>query len=307
MAIADDINYPRLTPSDDRLPSPERLFRKAEDLSDEQFDLLAAAWAEDALPDESLEEMETLIASSPEKRVRAESFRKIRLTPPDEIWEGKGKMIRKGPASVTIRRTVIVSLAAAAAIIAIITAGPALLKQKPGATLPQLQESRIMSEALIQAAPPIIVHVPVKSNESTNSASLIPQRKIRLQPDVINEPERIMPVMEGEPSALPPLIASADINGLIPLKETDIAPVIIPDKESNWIFRGISFIASAITKEEKNIDGYVIANACVSGINDLLGWDMELEQASNEAGEQSKVSFNSSLLSFSAPMNKNQP
>jgi hypothetical protein len=51
----------------------------------------------------------------------------------------------------------------------------------------------------------------------------------------------------------------------------------------------------------------MIANACVNGINDILGWDMELEEVKNKSGEQAKVNFNSSLLSFSAPMNKNQP
>ena len=58
MAMNDDIDFPRLTPSDDRLRSPERLFRKPEDLTDEQFDLLAAAWSEDALSEDSLYEFD---------------------------------------------------------------------------------------------------------------------------------------------------------------------------------------------------------------------------------------------------------
>ncbi len=78
-------------------------------------------------------------------------------------------------------------------------------------------------------------------------------------------------------------------------------------KEPNWVFRGISALAKAITKEEKNIDGYVVASVCVNGINNFVGWEMELEQASNKDGQPVAVNFSSSLISVSVPVNKNSP
>jgi hypothetical protein len=307
MAMTDDIDFPRLTPANDRLPSPERLFRKPEDLADEQFDLLAAAWVEDALSDESLEEFEALLASFPDKRIRAESFRKVRLIPMNDIWEGKEKLIRKTPASVTIRRTVIITLSAAAAILAIIIFGPSILEQRPSETLQKLQESVVMSEAIIPASSPITVHLSEEATETRLGIQNKLQKEVRLQPEVVVEPDRVMPVKMAYHSSFPVLIASADVAHLIPLEMADLVPVTTLEEESNWILRSISFLASAITKETKIIDGYVIANACVKGINDLLGWDMELEQVRNEAGDLAKVNFNSSLLSFSSQMNKNLP
>ena len=74
----DDTDYPRLTPPDDRYPSPGNLFRSAGDLADDQFDILAAAWSEDALPDDSLAEMEALFASDPAKKSLCRKFQAVK-------------------------------------------------------------------------------------------------------------------------------------------------------------------------------------------------------------------------------------
>ncbi len=100
----DDTDYPRLTPPDDRYPSPGNLFRSAGDLTDDQFDLLAAAWSENALPDDSLAEMEALFASDPAKKAYAESFGQLRLRPFDDKWSGRHALLRTTPAAKIIRR-----------------------------------------------------------------------------------------------------------------------------------------------------------------------------------------------------------
>ena len=312
----DDMDFPRLTPSDDRLPSPEKLFRSPEDLTDNQLDLLAAAWVEDALPPDSLQEFEAVLASSPEKRVRAESFRKVRLNPMNERWEGKEMLIRKSPLSFASRRTVIISLAAAV-ILALIMLGPSIFEQKTTATFPQFPESTVMTEAIIPAASPVTVHpsenvavtvrAPEKAAETIRGVPVVKESVISVQPEEIIEPVRVLPVETDYRYMVRALTALATMAELIPMEKAVIPVAESPENESNWIIRSISFLASAITKEEKNIDGYVIASACVKGINGLLGWDMELEQVKDETSEQAKVSFNSSLLSFSTPMNKNQP
>jgi hypothetical protein len=307
MAMTDNIDFPRLTPSDDRLPSPEKLIRKPEELTDEQFDLLAAAWVGNALNSESLKEFETLLASFPEKRVHAESFRKIRLTPLNDRWAGKERLIRKSPAAVTVRRTVLITLAAAAVLAGMITLGPSILKQKPAATLQQFQESAVVSEVLIPASSPITVYGSEGAVKTRQGVPVIHERDLRTHMEIVTEPERILPVTADRHPSVPVLTASADMSGLIPLDLVDIVTASTPEKEANWILRSISFLAGAITKEKKTVDGYMIANACVNGINDILGWNMELEEVKNKSGEQAKVNFNSSLLSFSAPMNKNQP
>ncbi|MRR22802.1 hypothetical protein EG830_07450, partial [bacterium] len=94
MAITENTDFPILTPPEDRMPSGSRLFRRPEELTDEQFDLLAAAWSEDALDGEALAELESVFSVSPERMVRAESFRQVRLTPVNESWPGMHSSLR---------------------------------------------------------------------------------------------------------------------------------------------------------------------------------------------------------------------
>ena len=68
--------------------------------------------------------------------------------------------------------------------------------------------------------------------------------------------------------------------------------------------KGIAGLSKSIKKEKTPVDGYVIARSCIKGINSVFGSDMELEKVVSAAGDTVAVSFNSSLLSFSAPVRK---
>jgi hypothetical protein len=351
MAMTDDSDFPRLMPPDDRYPAHDGLHRKPEELTDEQFDLLAAAWSEEALAGDQLSELEEAMTAIPSRRMRAESFRGVKLVPYEDIWAGRNRLLRQPPATRLIKRTLVVTLMAAAAVAALIITGPAIRSRtteiQPGA----LREEAVMSEALIPGANPIIIQDPVNAYPSATrrgteterpapvrTAALIETGRsvaagdiagqgIAVSDDDMPDPGRSVSITEmaNQARVLP---VSLDINAVNPvmIAATDINTVISPEmnnagpgqtsasatkqtggKETNWIFRGISALAKAITKEEKNIDGYFIASACVNGINNVLGWEMQLEQASNKAGEPVAVNFSSSLLSISAPVNKNSP
>lgn len=103
MAITEDMDFPRLTPPDDRMPSGRRLFRRPAELTDEQFDLMAAAWAEGALR-EAVEELESIMTASTDRRDRAGSFRSIRLVPYNENWPGMKSAVRLSPVLTAFRR-----------------------------------------------------------------------------------------------------------------------------------------------------------------------------------------------------------
>jgi hypothetical protein len=94
---------------------------------------------------------------------------------------------------------------------------------------------------------------------------------------------------------------------MTPINIREIIPSRTMPEEKNWMLRSVSFLASAVTGKEKQIDGYAIASGCITGINTILGWDMELAQVSNKSGEPVAVSFSSSLLSFTKAVNKTTP
>ncbi|MBP7035916.1 MAG: hypothetical protein KBB47_03925, partial [Bacteroidales bacterium] len=155
MAITEDMDSPRLTPPDDRMPSGSSLFRSPAELTDEQFDLLAAAWAEGALSGESLEELESVMAASAERRDRAGSFCNIRLVPCDESWPGMRSAIRLSPVQRRLRRSVIPALLAVAAMVVMIIYGPTVLKLKTINSGKTVTRST-MTVAEIQVLPPIV-------------------------------------------------------------------------------------------------------------------------------------------------------
>gem|GEM_PF-384003 len=381
MAMTDDGWFPRLTPPDDRFPGAEGLLRKPEELTDDQFDLLAAARAERAIDAYSLSDMEAAIAANPARLQRAESFRSIKLTPYDDRWAGRDSLLRQSPATLVIRRYLVPVLLSAAAFAAVIFLWPSTARQ-PAGTLPgTLPEVAVLSEALIAAPSPVIIPAadgeatggdvadtnrdmplslqvtestgakravtvaettdatgPLQNIETsgvTNSGHVIKLYEAASSVQVIATAEASIPIRVTEAHTAEPVLVIADANNTslnpmtvmnvtappeqttssqeIPVTVNMAAPeqapssqeIPVTEKEANWVVRGISALAKAITKEEKSIDGLVIASTCVNSISNVLGWEMELQQKSNENGEPVAVKFNSSLISVSAPVNKN--
>lgn len=351
--MKDESDFPRLTPPDDKYPAHDGLLRKPEELTDEQFDLLAAAWSEEALAGDQLSELEEAMTAKSSRRIRAESFREVKLAPYDDKWAGRNRLLRQPPATRVIKRTLIVTVLAAAAVVAFIISGPAIRNRTTDIPPGVLPEAIVISEALIPVANPIIIPesvvvepaavshatetdrlavtltATVTESARTSSTGDITDTRMALASGVMTDPAKAAPAAgTAEPQrALPVSLAINAVNPVMiaAARTTDLRAVemnpatIVPQqaavsvemptagKESNWIFRGVSALAKAITKEEKKIDGYFVASACVKGLNNALGWEMELEQAGNKAGVPVAVNFSSSLLSFSAPVNKNSP
>ena len=320
MAITEDMDSPRLRPSDDRMPSGSRLFRRAGELTDEQFDMLAAAWSEDALTGDALSEFESVISVDAGRFDRAGSFRQMRLTPLNERWSGMNSCIKPSPALRVLRGTVIPALLAVAAMIVLIINGPAGTKLKSIDPRGSVAEP-VMAVAEIPASAPVIA---VKKT-SAISAPVSAAQKIPAIPAVdVSVSQAAFPEYSEEITGVPEVVrvqplaldyGQAPASSLAPAVNPSITalsvrepmPVQTSHEEKNWMLRSISYLAGAITGKEKKIDGYMIANGCISGINSILGWKMELQQVNNSKGDPVAVNFSSSLLSFTKPLNKNTP
>ncbi len=331
MAITEDMEFPRLTPPGDRMPSGRRLFRSPEELTDEQFDLLAAAWSEDALAGEPLTELESVMSAIPGRRERAESFRSIRLVPGNEKWSGMHMAHRSSPAGMAFRRTIMPALLAAAAVLVLIVLGPAGAKLKTLNNPAVTTGSAVMTVAEIPGSLPLIrKEIPAANQVTATSKVIQPEQIIAASKENLSEqviaaskenlseqviaqdlPEvtldRTLPLVTmHDRAAILAFVPAAD-RTLSTITLAEVGRPAIPGEEKNWMLRSISFLASTVTGKEKQIDGYMIANGCINGINTILGWEMELEQVSNRAGDPVAVSFSSSLLSFTKPLNKTTP
>ena len=124
----------------------------------------------------------------------------------------------------------------------------------------------------------------------------------------VSDPEQNVkanPVTVSVRTEMPVITAGIDSRKLLAVNYSKIpATTNIPEKEENWLVKGFAGLSKTIKKEKTPVDGYVIAKSCIKGINSVFGSDMELEKIVSAAGDTVAVSFNSSLLSFSAPVRK---
>jgi hypothetical protein len=303
MAMNDDTDYPRLTPPDDRYPSPGNLFRSAGDLTDDQFDLLAAAWSEKVLPDDSLAELEALFASDPTKKAYAESFGQLRLRPFDDKWSGRHALLRTTPAAKIIRRVWITTLAAAAVIFAILFLRPVTDKQT-SITAPVSSPEVAMAPEAVETVPAVVKEgnpepvIAVKITPLTTGNEELPASERE-------QPVKTTPVTVSARAARPTITAGIESRELLAVNYNKIPVTLnIPEREENWIRKGIAGLSKTTKRGGTPVDGYVIARSCIKGINSVFGSDMELEKIVSAEGDTVAVSFNSSMLSFSAPVRK---
>jgi hypothetical protein len=169
-----------------------------------------------------------------------------------------------------------------------------------------------MAPETVDAAPAVVKEVMPEPELSVNKTSLaaveiksVTAVKEELPVPVREEPVKATPVTVTARSGAPLIKSGIDSRELLAVNFNEIpASQNIPEREENWLMKGIAGLSKSGKKEKTPVDGYVIARSCIKGINSVFGSDMELEKVVSAAGDTVAVSFNSSLLSFSAPVRK---
>jgi len=306
MAVRNDNDLPELVPFDDRLPSRAGLFRKAEEITDDQFALLAAEWAEGESSADSMSEIETIFTVSPERRALAEDFKRIRLVPANEEWPGREAMIKTTSSAFYLNRIIYTALASAAVFLAFLTLSPLLRTSVSQSSPAILPEAAITSSAINPSGDPVAVTVSRRVPVIHPSGTAVAAAE-KLQADEVHNPRTEPFVLSNSPETVR-LIAGISTKELTAVErmpvQTDISSLPRDAGDVNWIMRGITALAGIVTGKDKPVDGYMIAGACVKGVNSVLGWDMDLERVVSDEGNPLAVNFSSSLLSFSAPIKK---
>jgi hypothetical protein len=305
MAIIEDMDYPRLTPPGDRHPSSGSLFRTPQDLTDEQFDLLAAARAENALSDEGLSELNLILSASPDRLAYADSFIQLRLRPCDDAMEGLDDLLKTAPLVKTIRRSLLAAVAAAAVILAFTTIRLFTERQTDILKPAVLSELTIVAEkGNTQVVNPAMIQKHAEAESFTASKEVIRSEPEAIIPAIAG---RITPLATASQAAMPVLASMTRNEDLIHVSFRSIPVPATTRTEENWIVKGIASISDAVRKDNKTSDSYVIADACIKAINRILGSEMELKRVMSETGGSVSVNFSSSILSFSAPVKKTTP
>jgi hypothetical protein len=322
----DELDSLSLNPSEKPFPFKEQLKRSTADISDSQFEYLCVAYLENDLSADQCTELKESIENDPIKKNTFTLIQKTRLAPVEVSFKHKKKLIKLSPVQRIIRMSVI-GLSAAAAIALLITnylLVPGSLSKETVRTSQNIVENPNSQPAVNKLTPVKISENNINIPRPNTGKQIAKVQKIAVVfplPDssLIERNDSLYLIAENRRAVVDvnriPVFARIDfdtkiVNTLIAINSSVDIPYY--DEERSNIGRFVTkFLREKIMKEPsaKNspLKGYEIAEAGVSGLNKLLGWEMALVEKNDENGDLKSVYFNSKILKFNAPVKKSQP
>jgi hypothetical protein len=322
----DELNTFSLNPLTQSYPHKDYLKKSTADLAGSQFEYLCVAFLENDLPADQQNELKESLDRYPEKKRTFELIQKMRLNPAGISYRYKNQLMKR-TAKQNIIKLSVIGLSAAAVISLIIITYLILPRTLPNEINNTVQNFvndsshlqsavKIVSERIITDKKPDLT----KQNREYINAGVQNYDSVISQPDLIaasaNDSSlgnRHIPEIQLNKI---PVYAEIKLNSEI-IRNTVVASnfdFIIPpyyDERSKLSKFIAKTFREKILKENTSEDGplkaYEIAEAGVTGLNRLLGWEMALEMKNDENGELRSVYFSSKILKFNAPVKKQNP
>lgn len=280
------------------------------DITHSQFEYLCAGYIENDLSDEQIAELEQVVASDAGKRNELELFRHTKLSPPDITFRGKRKLLRATSFRKTLRISVAALTAAASVAILVIMPHFAPKNNLPYNPAPHLSAGNDKTESI--TAPQTSADETGILPVGQSVAAHVSEEIITAQQDEPAVTDYGLTPMHGipEPAEIP-LLSSINIaletpsraNALLPLNNvynSSIEKPHLPAINLALIFR--KNILKEAKPDDSPIKTYELAKAGINGLNKLLGWEMDLEEAGDEHGNVKAVKFSSRLLTVKLPV-----
>ncbi len=310
----------KLNPSEKTFPHKNHLKKSTANVTDSQFEYMCVAYVENDLSAEQCAELKEIVDHDSERRRIFEMFQKAKLTPGPVSFKRKNLLIRRTIGQ-NVLRYVIIGLSAAAVIIFGIIAFNSKTSIPPDNYQNTAQNSieankvnnanstkKIIAEGSISK--------PKESKrrfELSKKIDAPAKRNQQMQKDSLPAlPLRSSIIIEKVTFASEVILEGSEIPAsLIALHSADVIPPDFDDGQSRFS----KFIAKAFrekllrekTPKDSPLKAYEIAEAGITGLNKLLGWEMALDERKDENGKLKSVYFSSKLLKFNAPVNKVEP
>ncbi len=293
-----------------KYPFKSRLLKSYSDLSEEQFEYLCIASAEGDLTAEQQEEFESFVLADEKRAVTYNLYKRLRLPAEDISYPLKNGLKRVTPfVRVTRVATLVMAAAASVAILVIAltnnSTDPAVIpaSEVTASVSGTVQEQEQKQEEEIPADKTISPVEPQKSQvEIVRVAETLIEAAEVEKPEVI-ERKIIMP-LAGEP-AMVRIAGNFETPGLTDIYTT--APVEYQGPLTLRNYLAMAFRERILGEEipdRSPIKAYEIASAGITGVNKLLGWDMNLEFVKEGRDDPEAVMFSSRLIKFQAPVKK---
>ena len=303
--------------SENGFPYKKSLIKTTSELPESQFELLCAAFTEGDLDEEGKIELAELCSAEADRKKVLTLISAARLKPPSVVFNGKKSLRKQTPFEKALRLgTVIAGLAATVALLIVTSViAPKYFNQRDlkemsaSGSHPGTEENVI----LIKVGRVISVkgHTSsIKPTRTEKTNTFLEDRNKDEEDDKVFPEIRIAKTeapalaerQEIIPSLKPELIRTLSASGI---SESVPATDIGMNRVERFITRTLrKNILGAEENVEKPIEFFEIAEAGVEGMNKLLGWQMALNENSDENGVRESVSFSSKMLKFSKPVKK---
>jgi hypothetical protein len=322
-----DNALPVLSPEKQVYPNKNSLKKSYSDLSEDQFEYLCVAEIEgDLNPEQSLE-LKEIVASDASKSTIYNTYRRLRMVPGTEKFNNKASL-RKNTFDSRAGRISLIAMSTAASVAIIVTTinwftqytqneiarqNSIVTITEPGQTVPEQPavENTITNQTLTTSAPPRNTDAQrerplseaIITTIESETAGIIPENSTGSQKSETSGPKplsgdvsvvKLSSPIQSE--KLASVFTGADIpyHGPISLKE----------------HLAINFREKILGEDIPDISplkAHEIASAGITGINKLLGWEMDLDITEKETGEANSLAFTSRLIKFQTPIKKANP
>jgi hypothetical protein len=317
----DEMKSPLPELQHDTFKNKKNIRKSTSDIPGSQFELLCVAHLENDIREESKSELYEILDSDPGKRKTFDLINKTKLKPVAIVYKNKSLLFRRTPLQKVIRLAAI-GLSSAAAILLLViifqstnhslnnntTRSAQIFPAHPG---PKEQYLEIPAGSVIRV---------YNQDELQKEKSPLPVQSYTVElSESASEVEDTdfgeESIKDSQVSPLPPVAVNlkADLglwknnSAIMPLNnEVTLQPEV--DEMSNVGRFVTKLFREKILREkvpaETPLKGYEIAEAGVTGLNLLFGWEMALNEKNDENGELISVSFSSKILKFNAPVKK---
>jgi hypothetical protein len=306
------------------------LKKTPEELSASQFENFCIAFFENDLSTDQKDELLEIVLHNKDKKRTFDLISKSRLSPPAIHYKNKEGLLKRTPLQKVIRLSAI-GLSAAATISLLIIA-LFIIPRNIADDTSKSAINNILSDSILIRQPAEII-IPEKIIAGNNSAPVIKINKTKeLSQLAVDFPVMIDSIILKRINTEAPITKISAYNKIRLISDSGSKELIAFNPLNKTLFSGddtynegdlvfeddrsnVSRFFSRFFREKILNDGtsgdnplkaYEIAEAGVTGLNKLLGWEMTLDKNNDKNGEVKSIYFSSKILKFNTPVKKTE-
>ncbi len=303
----------------------EHLKKSPDQLPASQIEYLSAGYLENDLTGEQFEELKQSIMLNNRNKLLFDSIQKTKLAPPVVAFRNKNSL-KKLTAGDKLIRLSLAGLSAAAGIAILIISYIMISKNRMANQI--MPEAAMNKNTLVittrsplipagqdkELAERIITRETVKNAVRMRHSELISKRSVNataqlpaVSPDFVKMAAGTEPMMISYLPWVRLSVKPGNYNLVASGARITLPGHLYSDDERSGLNKFIArTFRQKVLKEKTNDNAplrpYELAEAGISGLNSLLGWEMALVKNNDVSGRLKSVSFTSRILKFNAPV-----